>query len=95
MVKFFEFRFPLIDQITVKFPFLTMNLFEFRGATFFDMGNAWDIKYNQTLGSIGFGIRMNLLGAIVLRYDVGKRIEDGMRKLQDGFFYQFFFGWDF
>lgn len=91
----FELRFPLIDQITVKFPFLTMNLFEFRGATFFDMGNAWDIKYNQTLGSIGFGIRMNLLGAIVLRYDVGKRIEDGMRKLQDGFFYQFFFGWDF
>lgn len=91
----FEFRFPLIDQVTVKFPFLTMNLFEFRGATFFDMGNAWDIKYNQTLGSIGFGIRMNLLGAIVLRYDVGKRIEDGMRRLQDGFFYQFFFGWDF
>lgn len=91
----FEFRFPLIDQITFKFPFLTMNLFEFRGATFFDMGNAWDVKYNQTLGSIGVGVRMNLLGAIVLRYDVGKRIEDGMRRLQDGLFYQFFFGWDF
>lgn len=91
----FEFRFPLVDQITFKFPFLTMNLFEFRGATFFDMGNAWDTKYNQTLGSIGVGIRMNLLGVLVLRYDIGKRIEDGMRKLQDGLFYQFFFGWDF
>lgn len=91
----FEFRFPLIDQITIKFPFLTMNLFEFRGATFFDMGNAWDTKYTQTLGSIGFGLRMNLFGVLVLRYDIGKRIEDGMRRLQDGLFYQFFFGWDF
>lgn len=91
----FEFRFPLVDQITIKFPFLTMNLFEFRGATFFDMGNAWDVKYTQTLGSIGFGVRMNLFGVLVLRYDIGKRIEDGMRKLQDGLFYQFFFGWDF
>jgi len=91
----FEFRFPLIDQVTIKFPFLTMNLFELRGATFFDMGNAWDFKYVQTLGSIGFGFRMNLFGILVLRYDIGKRIEDGMRKLQDGLFYQFFFGWDF
>lgn len=90
-----ELRFPLIDQITIKFPFLTMNLFELRGATFFDMGNAWDIKYNQTLGSVGFGIRMNLFGVIVLRYDIGKRIEDGFRRFQDRLFYQFFFGWDF
>ncbi|MGB9664162.1 MAG: hypothetical protein ACPL25_04465 [Ignavibacteria bacterium] len=90
-----ELRFPLIDQVTIKFPFLTMNLFEFRGATFFDMGNAWDIKYNQTLGSIGFGIRMNLFGVIVLRYDIGKKIEDGFRRFQDRLFYQFFFGWDF
>jgi hypothetical protein len=91
----FEFRFPLVDQITIKFPFLTMNLFEFRGATFFDMGNAWDIKYNQTLGSVGFGLRMNLFGVLVLRYDIGKRIENGFRRFQDRLFYQFFFGWDF
>lgn len=91
----FELRFPLIDQVTVKFPFLTMNLFEFRGATFFDIGNAWDFKYNQTLGSVGFGIRMNLFGVLVLRYDIGKRIENGFRNFQDGLFYQFFFGWDF
>jgi outer membrane protein assembly factor BamA len=90
-----EFRFPLVDQITIKFPFLTMNLFEFRGATFFDMGNAWDVKYEQTLGSVGFGIRMNLFGVLVLRYDIGKRIENGFRNFQDGLFYQFFFGWDF
>ncbi len=91
----FELRFPLVDQITIRFPFLTMNLFEFRGATFLDMGNAWDTKYNQTLGSIGFGVRMNLLGVLVLRYDIGKKIEDGFRRFQSGLFYQFFFGWDF
>ncbi|MCR4418319.1 MAG: hypothetical protein NUV92_11335 [Ignavibacteria bacterium] len=91
----FELRFPLVNQITIKFPFLTMNLFEFRGAAFFDMGNAWDIKYNQTLGSVGFGVRMNLFGVLVLRYDIGKRIEDGFRRFQDRLFYQFFFGWDF
>lgn len=91
----FELRFPLIDQITIRFPFLTMNLFEFRGATFLDMGNAWDTKYNQTLGSVGFGVRMNLLGVLVLRYDIGKKIEDGFRRFQSGLFYQFFFGWDF
>jgi len=91
----FEFRFPLIDQISLKFPFLTVNLYEFRGATFFDIGNAWDVKYKETLGSIGFGLRMNLFGVLVLRYDIGKRIEDSFRRLQDRMFYQFFFGWDF
>lgn len=91
----FELRFPLVDQITIRFPFLTMNLFEFRGATFLDMGNAWDTKYTQTLGSVGFGVRMNLLGVLVLRYDIGKKIEDGFRRFQPGLFYQFFFGWDF
>lgn len=91
----FELRFPLIDQITVRFPFLTMNLFELRGAIFMDMGNAWDTKYEETLGSVGFGIRMNLLNALVLRYDIGKKIEPGIKKFQKGLFYQFFFGWDF
>lgn len=91
----FELRFPLIDQITVRFPFLTMNLFEFRGAIFMDMGNAWDTKYEETLGSVGFGIKMNLLNALVLRYDIGKKIEPGIKKFQKGLFYQFFFGWDF
>lgn len=91
----FELRFPLIDQITVRFPFLTMNLFKFRGAIFMDMGSAWDTKYEETLGSVGFGIRMNLLNALVLRYDIGKKIEPGTKKFQKGLFYQFFFGWDF
>ena len=33
--------------------------------------------------------------AEVLRYDIGKRIEDNLARFQKGLFYQFFFGWDF
>lgn len=91
----FEFRFPVIDQLIIRFPFLGLGFFNIRGATFFDMGNAWDEVYEETLGSVGAGIRVNFLNVITFRYDVGKRIENGFREFQDGLFYQFFFGWDF
>jgi hemolysin activation/secretion protein len=67
----------------------------FRGALFVDAGGAWDNQYMETLGSIGGGIRFNLAGALVLRFDVGKRIEGNFNRLQSGIFQQFFFGWDF
>jgi hypothetical protein len=38
---------------------------------------------------------MNLGGVLVLRYDIGKRIENNFTSLQGGLFTQFFFGWDF
>jgi len=66
-----------------------------RGALFFDAGGAWDNKYIETLGSVGFGFRINLFGLLVLRYDIGKRIEQNFTKFQPRLFYQFFFGWDF
>ncbi len=91
----FEYRFPLIDELNIKFPFLNLGFFGIRGATFFDAGNAWDTNYKSTLGSVGAGIRINLLGAIVFRYDVGKKIENNFADFQKGLFYQFFFGWDF
>jgi len=91
----FEFRFPLIDVLTIGFPFGKLNLYEFRGALFSDFGSAWDEQYKQTLGSVGFGLRLNLFGAIVLRYDIGKKIENNLKTFQKGLFYQFFFGWDF
>ncbi len=90
-----ELRFPLIDQFRIKFPFLDLGLFGIRGALFFDAGNAWDTVYRSTLGSIGGGIRFSLFGGLVLRYDIGKKIENNFRSFQDGLFYQFFFGWDF
>ncbi len=91
-----ELRFPLIDIFAVHFP-LGVN-FDFpyiRGAVFFDAGNAWDNAYTQTLGSVGVGARANIFNIIALRYDFGKRIERNFTKFQEGFFSQFYFGWDF
>ena len=91
-----ELRFPLINLFELRFP-MGVN-FDFpyiRGAAFFDAGNAWDNKYDETLGSVGLGLRINLFNIIALRYDFGKRIENNFRKFQKGLFSQFFFGWDF
>lgn len=90
-----ELRFPFIDQFAVQFPFGGVSFWSIRGALFFDMGSAWDREYKETLGSIGTGLRMNLGGVIVLRYDIGKRIEKRFSQLQHDLFHQFFFGWDF
>jgi Omp85 superfamily domain/WD40-like Beta Propeller Repeat len=90
-----ELRFPLINEINIKFPFFDLGFSSIRGATFFDAGGAWDTKYIETLGSIGFGFRINLFGILVLRYDIGKKIENNFSQLQPRLFYQFFFGWDF
>ena len=90
-----ELRFPFIDQFTLRFPFGGMSLGPLQGAIYADAGGAWDNVYTETLGSIGTGIRLNLFGALVLRYDIGKRIENNFTTLQKSLFYQFFFGWDF
>ncbi|MCX6165707.1 MAG: BamA/TamA family outer membrane protein [Ignavibacteriae bacterium] len=93
-----ELRFPLFREIDLRFPFnFDISFPQIRGALFFDAGNCWDNKdnYDFTKGSIGAGVRMNLLGVIVLRYDFGKRIENDFSKLQSNLFHQFFFGWDF
>jgi outer membrane protein assembly factor BamA len=90
-----EYRFPLIDMVNLRFPFVNLGFFNIRGAAFFDAGSAWDEQYHSTLGSLGAGIRFNLFGVVVLRYDMGKKIERNFSQLQKGLFYQFFFGWDF
>jgi hypothetical protein len=90
-----ELRFPFIDQLAIRLPFMGLSLSSIRGAAFLDAGGAWDTEYRETLGSTGVGIRMNLGGVLVLRYDIGKRIENNFTRLQSGLFYQFFFGWDF
>lgn len=90
-----ELRFPMIDEIRIKFPFVGIGFFGIRGALFADAGGAWDTEYKTTLGSVGGGIRFNLFGALVLRYDIGKKIENNFSEFQKGLFYQFFFGWDF
>lgn len=90
-----ELRFPFIDQLGIRFPFGGISFGSIRGAVYTDVGGAWDDAYRDTKGSVGVGFRLNFGGILVLRYDVGKRIEENMKKFQDGLFYQFFFGWDF
>ena len=90
-----ELRFPFIDQFALQFPFGGLSFWSIRGALFADAGSAWDKRYTETLGSVGGGLRLNLGGVLVLRYDLGKRIENNFRTLQQGIFQQFFFGWDF
>ncbi len=90
-----ELRFPLVDELLIKFPILNLGFNGIRAATFFDIGSAWDKDYKTTYGSIGFGFRFNLWNVLILRYDIGKKIEKDFTKLQPGLFYQFFFGWDF
>jgi len=89
-----ELRFPFIDQLGIRFPFGGISLGAFRGAIFADAGGAWDDRYIDTKGSIGAGVRLSL-GILVLRYDIGKRIENDFTRLQSDIYHQFFFGWDF
>ena len=99
-----ELRFPFIDRFLIKFPFGGMTFSAIRGATFLDLGNAWDDHLDSVLGSLGFGIRFRLGGVLVLRLDFGKRfafndihhlLDADKFSMQSGYFKQFFFGWDF
>lgn len=93
-----ELRFPLLNVVALRFPLgIGLDFPGIRGAFFFDAGNAWDNSnyYGITYGSIGAGIRMNVLGFIVLRYDLGKRIENNFTTIQGNLFHNFYFGYDF
>ncbi|MGD8779292.1 MAG: BamA/TamA family outer membrane protein [Ignavibacteria bacterium] len=90
-----ELRYPFIDQFYIRFPFFGLGFTSIRGALFFDAGGAWDEEYVETLGSVGFGVRINVFNFIALRYDIGKKIEKNFTQFQPKLFYQFFFGWDF
>ncbi len=99
-----ELRFPLLKAPAVLFPVLApFGIASIRGTLFFDAAHAWnddyyelrrEIRAGETIGAAGFGLRVNLFGAFVLRYDIGRRYRDGFRE-QDKVFRQFFFGWDF
>ncbi len=59
------------------------------------VGPGEELLIGTTKGSIGAGLRTSLLGAIVLRYDVGWRFLDGFDWSERKPFSQFFFGYDF
>jgi hypothetical protein len=57
--------------------------------------SATDLRIGTTKGSVGAGLRVNVLGAFVFRYDVGYRFLDGFQWGEREPFRQFFFGYDF
>jgi hypothetical protein len=93
-----EFRFPLLNVVALRFPYnIGFDFPGIRGAVFFDVGKAWDNSYQEriTYGDFGVGVRLNALGLVVLRYDIGKRIENNFTQIQGDLFQQFYFGFDF
>ncbi len=54
-----------------------------------------DLRFGTTKGSIGAGLRTGILGAFVLRYDIGWRFTDGFQWSERQAFQQVFFGYDF
>ncbi len=99
-----ELRFPFIDRFIVNFPFGGLGLSAIRGAMFVDVGNAWDDHLDYLLGSTGFGVRFRFGGFLVLRLDWGRKftIHNPERfyrvdkyDVDNEWFTQFFFGWDF
>lgn len=98
-----ELRFPIIENPALIAPVLEpFGIVNLRGAVFYDAGHAWNAHYTkrepqllagETLRSAGFGVRMNLFGGIVLRYDFGWRFRETTPDAQR--FRQFLFGFDF
>jgi hypothetical protein len=71
---------------------------------FTDIGNTWDNELDHLLGSTGFGVRLRLGGWFVIRFDVGRKfVMNDLNRFYDfstytvdnDWFTQFFFGWDF
>ncbi|NOX88430.1 MAG: hypothetical protein GXO77_05335 [Calditrichaeota bacterium] len=88
-----ELRFPLIDQLGIRFPMAALRFQGIRGALFLDAGNAWNNKFPGFKGSFGFGIRLNLGNVLVLRLDIGRKTD--FKSIGKKTITQFFFGWDF
>lgn len=88
-----ELRFPLIDRLFVGFPFGAMNFQAIRGALFFDAGKAWEDEMSGLAGSFGFGFRVSLGYVTVLRFDFARTTD--FKTVDNGFDFDFFFGWNF
>ena len=88
-----ELRYPLIDNLSIGFPFGKISLQGIRGALFFDAGDAWENKFDQLHGSFGVGARISLGYVVVLRLDVSRRTD--FNKINSNTDFDFFFGWNF
>ena len=88
-----ELRFPLVDRFSLHFPFGAMEFSAFRGALFFDVGNAWNDDFEQWRGAFGAGVRLALGGVFVFRLDAARRTD--FKSIDGDTRWDFFFGWDY
>jgi len=89
-----ELRFPLIEDLSIRFPFGGIGFQSIRGAVFVDAGNAWETKYHGLFGSFGFGMRVALGYVTVLRFDFARKT-DFRNFTANNYNFDFFFGWNF
>ena len=90
-----EYRFPLLDRLVLGVPLKSFGLPGLEGALFGDAGTAWE-KFEpmpHPLGSFGFGLRMNLGGYMVLRYDFAKVTD--FQTVAPGWEHEFYMGFDY
>jgi len=90
-----EYRFPLLDRLVLGIPLQSFGLPGLEGAVFGDAGTAWE-KFERMpplKGSFGFGLRMNLAGYMVLRYDFA-RLTD-FHQVSPGWQHEFYLGFDY
>lgn len=99
-----ELRFPILNHLTLGFPFGDLNLPEIQGGLFTDIGKARlpNSIDRALLGSFGISFRLALAPLAVLRLDVGRRFSDGdflgyslSRDQRDAGFVSFFFGYNY
>jgi len=88
-----ELRFPLIDDLFIRFPLARLGFQAIRGAVFFDAGNAWDDDFDRLKGALGVGARVSLGSIMVLRFDFARRTD--FKKIDTDTKFDFFFGWNF
>ena len=71
-----EYRFPILDFLTIGFPFGAARFPGVQGALFLDYGRAWTKTTTRrpVLGSAGLGLRMPFGPPLVLRLDLGYRL---------------------
>ena len=91
-----ELRFPLMDFLSLGFPFGAMSFSRIKGALFLDVGNVWlDDGFGDILGSFGAGFRVGLGGPLVLRFDFAKQVTNNFSSVEEGIKFHFWFGPDF
>ena len=71
-----EYRFPILDFLTIGFPFGAARFPGVQGALFLDYGRAWSATTANrgVLGASGLGLRMPVGPPLVLRLDLGYRL---------------------